>query len=74
MWIVEYVKEIAMEWRDISTAPKDGTRVLIKADCYLVAGFGQVFGTDKVGWLIVNDVWCPDEFVTHWMPLPNPPM
>lgn len=61
------------EWKTIDSAPKDGTRILIKADCYLIAGFGRVSGSNDFGWLIVNDAWCHPSLVTHWMPLPLPP-
>lgn len=55
------------EWQDISTAPKDGSTVLIWDEEVLAAEF--VFGVwEPIGW---------DDHVeihpTHWMPLPDPP-
>jgi len=58
-----------MTWKPISSAPKDGTRVLI-------AGCNQV---DLGLWC--GEGWIDDGFlgyenenwITHWMPLPAPP-
>lgn len=59
-------------WRTIESAPKDGTRVLIKADCTVVAGWQNVFD-DTFGWVVINDVWVPEHIATHWQPLPAAP-
>lgn len=67
----------APEWQPIATAPKDGTRVLIKGDCIVVANWGRVtsiVGLIEHGWCIVNDAYMPEHMATHWMPLPKPPM
>ena len=61
------------EWRDIETAPKDGTRILVKGDCTIVAGWQFIYSADCYGWAIVNDAWMPERIATHWMPLPTPP-
>lgn len=62
------------DWRDIETAPKDGTRIL-------VARNGIVFDT-KWHKCITYRTGEPDEITqgwqcgaapTHWMPLPAPP-
>lgn len=63
---------IMTAWRDISTAPKDGTRIL------LTAPYGDVPGN----WIGVGAFYCAawrDDRTyvlfgpTHWMPLPPPP-
>lgn len=71
------------EWMDISTAPKDGTRVDLWAaerrryvseritDCWFMDG-------QWVHHRTIYDPETPDDLaflynVTHWMPLPNPP-
>ena len=59
-------------WLPIESAPKDGTRVLIKADCTVVAGWQNVFD-DTFGWVVINDVWVPEHIATHWQPLPAAP-
>ena len=73
--LFEHPAPIAPEWQPIATAPKDGTRVLIRGDCVVVAGWEEVIGNEGVfGWCIVNDAYMPEHIATHWMPLPKPPM
>ncbi len=64
-------------WKDISSAPKDGTRVLV--GCFRVAeNFGKFLGYMTVdqwddgfrGFGKFNDHYWP---ATHWMHLPDPP-
>ena len=68
------------DWRPVSSAPKDGTRIL---------GFGMLawetaVGAATVRWDTFNHHWIcdpneaseysPEECsLTHWMPLPEPP-
>lgn len=57
------------EWRDIGSAPKDGTAVLTFRRAKLVA---------VAEWLPEIDRWCVTDGcdivdVTHWMPLPASP-
>jgi hypothetical protein len=61
------------EWRDIETAPKDGTVILMADGLTMFCGFWLkserewVDGSrDRNGELITWDA-------THWMPLPSPP-
>lgn len=62
-------------WQPIETAPKDGTRVLIKGDCTVVAGWQEITGMfGLMGWAIVNDAWMSSGEARYWMPLPKPPM
>ncbi len=58
--------------------PEMYKRVLIKADCYLVAGrepktkYNEDWGiSGEWMWGIINDSWCDSHMVTHWMPLPE---
>ena len=62
-----------MEWQDIATAPKDGTRFLAYQkgepiqECWWCEDFPE-----WQGWQNDND-WDSDPDPTHWMPLPAPP-
>lgn len=60
------------EWREIESAPKDGTRILAVCGphvCLLAWG-----GKRPPGWKMGGDYgqsfWGTP---THWMPLPDPP-
>ncbi len=73
-----------MEWQEISTAPKDGTLVLLYGP-YRWMGFddgpeedspvGCVVGSSNgTGWSTVTDnPYFDDVYPTHWMPLPSAP-
>jgi len=71
------VGEITQEWQHISTAPKDGTPILVfrptaDDDCIRRVGmdYWMTRGTYyKECWAHSN---APDQ-PTHWMPLPKPP-
>ena len=63
-----------MEWQDISTAPRD-ILVLVTDGDALVTGMLKVRDHDY------SDVWrwqldrpLAPEWLTHWMPLPEPPV
>ena len=68
-----------MEWRDIETAPKDGTRVLL----WLPDVDRGLPGVEAAQWW--GDCWWTNggpnagadmaewSNATHWMPLPAPP-
>lgn len=69
--------EAGSEWRDISTAPKDGTQVLLADDGGLViAAYVAFSGTPPEGY---HNGWFELETgfreinPTHWMPLPESP-
>ena len=60
------------EWQDISTAPKDGSEVLL----YRGDWAGRVA---VCYWCKVNEEWQTGLFspflsATHWQPLPAPPV
>jgi hypothetical protein len=70
-------------WRPISTAPKDGTRILILEDGrhHFLSAWGAFYSpfyrAEIAGWWTSSDphrahVTLPDE-ATHWQPLPAPP-
>lgn len=67
------------EWQDISTAPRDGTRVLLLDDdgeTILSGLWGRrFFAKNDSDWQWVmfegdSETLCNP---THWMPLPQPP-
>lgn len=70
-----------MNWISVNDElPEMYKRVLIKADCYLVAGrepktkHNEDWGIEgEWMWAIVNDSWVDSHMVTHWMPIPKVP-
>lgn len=73
------------EWRDIASAPKDGTRVLLWARTDItpediayvrdVCELGHVIGAQIGYWCCDRHQW-DKELIgepTHWRPLPSPP-
>jgi hypothetical protein len=66
-----YVREDLTGWRDIESAPKDGTRVLVFSPldkAIFACGFENGMWQTGV-WRANNNAGQP----THWMPLPTPP-
>jgi hypothetical protein len=72
------------EWKDISTAPKDGTWVLISGGSIWYGWSGDTIPTCVVGQFLPTSnswqfAWYDGGFYgeyetpTHWMPLPPPP-
>lgn len=61
-------------WQPIETAPKDGTRVLIRATVgsMLVPEPKTVVGRYSRGWWLEGGSM-DLSYATHWMPLPTPP-
>lgn len=60
----------AANWRPIESAPRDGTRFMIRKTtghiCVAFFDDGEWYGDD---WYCVHH----DEYITHWQPLPAPP-
>ncbi len=72
--------EIEIGWRDIKSAPKDGTRILVfnvegnEGQCYF-AQWGEgvtVDGEEVDGWFL-DDLATRLENVSNWMPEPEKP-
>ena len=67
------------DWQPMATAPKDGTMVLLfvpdSAILEIVFGRYDTSG-DEGDWLMDwgNERTVIDVPVTHWMPMPEPPM
>jgi hypothetical protein len=72
-----------MTWQDISTAPKDGTRILLWCAAPMLPTVGwwepqasrskpRPFWCSERAWLFGNS-WARESQPTHWMPLPAPP-
>lgn len=59
-----------MTWRPIDTAPRDGTRVLIRSDCVVVAGWELIPSAGVFGWAVINDVWVGEHEAKQWAPIP----
>ena len=63
------------EWRDISTAPRDGTRILVRLSIYLtwVVYFDPHPQTNNEWHADGLDAWAGDDAIVGWLPLPEPP-
>jgi hypothetical protein len=64
-----------LAWQDISTAPKDGTEILVRRDngCsweHYVVWWGQ--NEETYPWVSDGNAYASDRF-DDWMPLPPPP-
>ena len=68
------------DWQDISTAPKDGTPILLYDDRVVVGWWGAV-DPDGEAWKFLDTVcegdhlnwWVWGYGPSHWQPLPKPP-
>lgn len=63
------------EWKDMESAPRDGTWVLLYWPTMPVSwsyptGFNH---DDGYGWLMPSNMDYGEVFPTHWVPLPSPP-
>ncbi len=62
------------EWQDISTAPRDGTKLLIWERGRIFAAWWEDEYVWAKGW--IDDYNRSDTYTfepSHWMPLPSPP-
>lgn len=76
-----------MEWQPIETAPKDGTSIMVWADGYRwpeIVKYEKYDEEDamEIGaegyWTFSEDLLSAvanveEDFLTHWMPIPEPP-
>jgi len=74
--ITDKLKE--REWHPISTAPKDGTNILVwwpsECHCPLVAHWNDgKWNNNKIGWKFTGWDNSKETEPTHWMPLHTPP-
>jgi hypothetical protein len=75
-------------WREIASAPKDGTEILILYPLFNVGNISEIpnklrplivhwngRGWDATGWMLHEDPtgWMLHEDPTHWQPLPPAP-
>ena len=68
------------EWQDISTAPRDGTRVILyrtRTQGHRAPAREVVIGAFSSAaklWRVENSHpgWILQDKITHWQPLPNP--
>ncbi len=76
--LLEYMRSsfavpVAEEWRDIASAPKDGSSFLAICGSLMTVGHWQ---RHAGAWCCVSpsyELYPADEQITHWMPLPRPP-
>lgn len=54
-------------WRDIESAPKDGTDILV------VESHGEMWVVRWIGWCESWNAYDQKIDPTHWLPLPEPP-
>lgn len=60
------------EWKPIETAPKDGTEVLTYREAGLIAVASFIMTPKGPFWCVSDGAEIIN--VTHWMPLPEPPI
>lgn len=65
-------------WRDIESAPKDGTRVILAVTGGMVVGHWVRHRAYAHCWAWMVLPWPDCDFLmavepTHWLPLPQPP-
>jgi hypothetical protein len=61
------------EWLPISTAPKDGTTILVLDELYGKPWHYECEWNSVEWYHGFGDAW-PRAMPTHWMPLPPPPL
>lgn len=62
------------EWQPIETAPKDGTKVMLYVgDCLEWITAPWYWDTRDGLWKNTIGQYMETPFITHWMPLPQPP-
>lgn len=63
------------KWEKIETAPKDGTEILVYIKSPLSGDewYDVVFYNDIRNMFMIGHITVDPDFITHWMPLPEPP-
>jgi hypothetical protein len=61
------------KWRDISSAPKDGTFIMVYAPPLKIRFYPLVVWWDGDDWYAPAHEDHAQITPTHWMPLPSPP-
>lgn len=87
LWIraIERIRAITGNslWKSISSAPRDGTRILVWADTHMktrrghavIAYWGFHQHIPEATWLWHDGKeWMGPDVATHWQPLPTPPI
>ena len=70
-WARAAIAAMGEQWRDISSAPKDGSRIWLADAKSVVTGRWHVpVGAWQCDWVVGS----AGDRVTHWMPLPAPPV
>ena len=67
-----------MAWRDISSAPKDGTEIILFGPQYQGEPphrlmWFAAWDNSLDMWALEGETIASPDWPTHWQPLPNPP-
>jgi hypothetical protein len=60
-------------WQTIKTAPRDGTDILVYAECFCLVVSWDDEAAPSHPWITADGPSYSFGLFTHWMPLPTPP-